>query len=273
MRILIATKNKGKFGEIAGFLRGGVFDSVGEATAGFAGEGSARADFEVEFLGDYQVDDGDFTEDGVSHEENASKKARYYWEKFCGDDAGGDSGCVCGGASGDSGCVCGGVSGVVGVADAAGSFDFVLGEDSGIYVDALGDELGVQTRRWGAGEKATDKEWLEYFMKEMGVRAPLDSERGAKFVCCACLVRRVQGALIEEFFKGETFGKITREIADEVLPGLPLSSVFLPEGFDKVYAELGRDEKNKISHRGQAVGKVKRWLWNYSLPGKGISSG
>ena len=213
MKILIATKNKGKFGEIAGFLRGGL--------GSLRGSGSA---LEVVFLGDCQVDDGGFVEDGVSHEENASKKARYYWEKFC------------------------------------GSFDFVLGEDSGIYVDALGDELGVQTRRWGAGEKATDEEWLEYFMKEMGARAPLDSERGAKFVCCACLVRRVQGALIEEFFKGETFGKITQEVADEVLPGLPLSSVFLPEGFDKVYAELGRDEKNKISHRGQAVGKVKKWL-------------
>lgn len=38
-----------------------------------------------------------------------------------------------------------------------------LAEDSGIVVDALGGELGVKTRRWGAGENATDEEWIAFF--------------------------------------------------------------------------------------------------------------
>lgn len=242
MRILIATKNKGKFGEIKGGL-------LGEGVGFLGRDGSARADFEIEFLGDYQVDDGDFVEDGVTHEENARKKAKYYWGKFCGASRVSDGGRVCR----DGGCGGGPV------------FDFVLGEDSGIYVDALRDELGVQTRRWGAGEMASDEEWLEYFMREMGVRAPAFDQRGAKFVCNACLVGGSSsggggGEIFEELFCGETLGHITDQPMAEILPGLPLSSVFLPEGFDKVYAGLSREEKNKISHRGQAVGKVREWL-------------
>lgn len=204
MRILIATKNRGKFNEIAGTLSGD--------------------DVEIVFLPDVIFfDDSDFVEDGVTHEENARKKAQYYFDKL-----------------GDG-------------------FDFVLGEDSGIYVDALASELGVQTRRWGVGENASDEEWLEYFMKVMNERAFDLSQRGAKFVCNACLIGKDDGEG-EICFEGETAGVITHEICSKVLPGLPLSSVFLPEGFDRVYAELSQEEKNAISHRGQAVSKVKKYL-------------
>jgi|GEM_PF-328189 len=265
MRILIATKNKGKFGEIKGGLlcrnsrltdQQRLLDHKKAGHVRLPGE----ADFEIHFLGDYQIDDRDFVEDGVTHEENARKKAKYYWEKFC------EGGEVC--ARNE---VCG-CEGQVAVP----IFDFVLGEDSGIYVDALRDELGVQTRRWGAGDAASDEEWLSYFMKEMKARAPEGSMRGAKFVCNACVVGRtgrvedgvaavsldgrVGAGLIEEFFEGETLGCITDSVMAPILPGLPLSSVFLPFGFDKVYAALSREEKNRISHRGQAVGKVREWL-------------
>jgi len=244
MRILIATKNRGKFNEIAGFLSG-------DAGSGSLRRPSAALGAEVVFLGDFEVDDADFVEDGATHEENAGKKARYYWEKFCG----GDDDGAAEAAAGDDGA-------------AKAAVDFVLGEDSGIYVDALSDELGVQTRRWGAGEGASDEDWLTHFMKEMAKRAPGDEQRGAKFVCCACLVGghdTSRGEPFEEFFKGETFGKITQEIADEVLPGLPLSSVFKPDGFDQVYAELGQDKKNEISHRGQAIAQVKSFSKNFLI--------
>ena len=36
--------------------------------------------------------------------------------------------------------------------------------------------------------------------------------------------------------------------------------VFQPDGYDKTYAEIPLDEKNKISHRGRALEKVKEWL-------------
>jgi XTP/dITP diphosphohydrolase len=127
-------------------------------------------------------------------------------------------------------------------------------------VDALGDELGIETRRWGAGESATDDEWLDYFMKEMGARASADEQRGAKFVCNACLIWNENGVEKFEHFEGETLGSIVDEISSEVLPGLPLSSVFLADGFDKVYAALSQEEKNAISHRGQAISKLKKYL-------------
>jgi XTP/dITP diphosphohydrolase len=220
VKILIATKNKGKYGEIAGFL------------AGVPG-------LEVVFLGDYEVEDEDFVEDGETHEENAYKKASYYFDKL--------------------------------VREIGHDFDYVVGEDSGIYVEALADELGVETRRWGAGHDATDEEWLEYFMKEMEVRTGLvanggsEAGRGAKFVCNACLVGPGSsgvgiGELLREHFEGETPGVIVGEIASEVLPGLPLSSVFLADGAEEVYSMLGREKKNEISHRGQAVAKLKEYL-------------
>ncbi len=208
MKLLIATKNKGKFNEICGVLK---------ADTSVFGE-----DFDGVFLGDLNVSDEDFSEDGVTHAENAYKKASYYASKFKND------------------------------------FDFVLGEDSGIYVNALADELGLQTRRWGAGELASDEEWLEYFMKEMEKKASNDNLRGAKFVCSACFI----GDGIVEYFEGETFGKIVYEKQAGILPGLPLSSVFLPDGYDKVYAALSREEKNAISHRGRAMNKVKDFLIN-----------
>jgi len=204
MNVLIATKNPGKFDEIKGVLDDLPIDFV--------------------FLGDLDgFEDSDFAEDGETHEENAYKKARYYYDKL---------------------------------AEERG-FDYVLGEDSGVYVDALADELGVETRRWGAGAEASDEDWLAYFMEEIGRRAGEDdSRRGAKFVCHASLI----GPEGVESFYGETGGRITNEVCSEVLPGLPLSSVFLADGVDKVYAALSQEEKNEISHRGQAVSALKKWF-------------
>jgi len=123
-----------------------------------------------------------------------------------------------------------------------------VAEDSGILVSALTGELGVKTRRWGKGENASDEEWIEFFMERM---LP-EKNRNAKFVCSACVC---EGDVCE-IFEGETFGQITEKLEAPILGGLPLSSCFLPEGFDKVYAALSPNEKNAISHRGKAMGKV-----------------
>jgi len=84
--------------------------------------------FKFIFLGDLEVEDSDFVEDGKTFRENALKKARYYGDKL-------------------------------------GMFS--LGEDSGIEISALSDELGLETRRWGAGHDASDQEWVDFFMKRM----------------------------------------------------------------------------------------------------------
>lgn len=130
-----------------------------------------------------------------------------------------------------------------------------LGEDSGLEVDALGDALGVQTRRWGAGENATDEAWLAYFLNQM--RDFLGQHRHARFVCYAVLILpncppRVFSATAE--------GMITPSPEAPLLPGLPLSSVFKPDGFDRVYAALTPQEKIRLSHRGRALAQVRSFL-------------
>ena len=173
------------------------------------------ANFRTVFLADLNLEDGNFVEDGETLRENALKKASYYAKR-------------------------------------AGML--TLAEDSGILVEALKGELGVKTRRWGAGEKASDQEWIDFFMKKME-EVP-EEKRGASFVCAAC----VTDGNDTQIFMGETAGKITKKLESPILKGLPLSSCFMPDGMNKVYAALSAEEKNRVSHRGKAITKAREFL-------------
>lgn len=127
-----------------------------------------------------------------------------------------------------------------------------IAEDTGLYVDAVADELGVKTRRWGAGTAASDEEWLAFFLQRM----EREENRSAKFVCALAYVDADGNELL---FEGDSRGTITREPRAAYLPGLPVSSVFLPEGYDRVFSELTHEEKNALSHRGQAIREFIAW--------------
>jgi XTP/dITP diphosphohydrolase len=158
----------------------------------------------------------DVEETGKTYEENAILKARYFYEKI------------------------------------KGAMP-VLADDSGLIVDAIADELGVYTRRWGAGDKATDQEWLDYFLKRM----EREENRQARFVCYAALY---EGEKQIQVFCGEVRGQILRELGAPIKHGIPLSSVFLPDGFDKVFSAMTEAEKSQISHRGKAMAQVRNYL-------------
>lgn len=128
-----------------------------------------------------------------------------------------------------------------------------IADDSGIHIDALAGELGVKTRRWGAGEKASDKEWLDFFLKRMAT----EKNRRAEFVSVVALYRPQSETLT---FRGECVGQILPEPQVELEPGIPLSAVFLAEGQTKVFSALTKDEKNAISHRGKAIKKCADWI-------------
>lgn len=130
-----------------------------------------------------------------------------------------------------------------------------LAEDSGIIVDALKGELGVKTRRWGAGHKASDQEWIEYFLNALK-DVPAEA-RTARFVCCAALLGD-DG--VPRFFEGVTEGVITAGLEAEIYPGIPISACFKPIGYDKVYADLSVEEKNRVSHRGKAMHQIRDCL-------------
>lgn len=132
-----------------------------------------------------------------------------------------------------------------------------VADDSGIEVSVLKDELGVQTRRWGAGENADDKEWLEFFLDRMKD----EKDRSARFICAIATTGFDEKI---EPFEGECVGNILHRPASHIEPGIPLSSVFLPLGAKKVFSALTKAKKNAISHRGKAVQKLKEVLQSIS---------
>ncbi len=121
-----------------------------------------------------------------------------------------------------------------------------IAEDTGLFVEALRDELGVKTRRWGAGPSASDDEWLVYFLK----RLEPEKNRNAKFIA---VLAYIDEKGVEHVFESEALGTIVREPQAEYLPGLPVSCVFLPEGYDRVFSALTHEEKAVVSHRGKAI--------------------
>lgn len=127
-----------------------------------------------------------------------------------------------------------------------------IAEDSGMEVEALHGELGVQTRHWGAGAKATDEEWLSTFMRRMTA----EKNRKARFVCHAVSIDH-HGP---RHFTGECLGTITETVEGPILPGIPLSAVFKPFGQNLVYSAMTEEQKNKLSHRGKAITILRNWL-------------
>jgi len=131
-----------------------------------------------------------------------------------------------------------------------------LADDSGIEIEALKNELGVKTRRWGAGENASDQEWLDYFLKRM-------SQEKNKKACFFTTLAFLKDANSKaQIFIGKCHGIITAKIEADYLPGIPLSATFKPKGLDKVYSALSPAEKNKISHRGKASYLFRDYLTN-----------
>lgn len=128
-----------------------------------------------------------------------------------------------------------------------------LADDSGIIVEALKNELGIHTRRWGAGQEASDHHWITFFLE----RIREEQNKHARFVCTLCFVE-AKGE--EHVFEGCCDGTITNETEADYLPGLPISACFKPNGYDQVYAAIPVEEKNRISHRGKALQKFSQFL-------------
>lgn len=128
----------------------------------------------------------------------------------------------------------------------------VLAEDSGVEIRALQNELGIHTRRWGAGPEANDQEWLDYFMNRMAT----EEDRAARFVSHAVFLDD-QGHFAVE---GECLGNITHDVEGPIPRGIPLSAVFKPVGEELVYSAMDEERKNGLSHRGNAIRKMREYL-------------
>lgn len=128
---------------------------------------------------------------------------------------------------------------------------WVLADDSGVCVDALGGAPGVESAYFAGpqGDAAANLRKLVEVMR--GVPA---GKRGAQFVCVLVLLGP-EGA--EQVFEGRCVGTLGLE--PQGGGGFGYDPLFVPEGFDRTYAELGEAEKNRISHRGRAWAKLAQW--------------
>jgi XTP/dITP diphosphohydrolase len=128
----------------------------------------------------------------------------------------------------------------------------VLADDSGLMVDCLNGAPGVHSARY-AGASATDLDKCQKILKEMeGV--PWE-ERMARFECEIALAQT--GEIISTFH-GECSGSITLEMKGD--HGFGYDPIFYYPPLEKTFAELGRKEKEKVSHRGAALSLAAKFL-------------
>lgn len=127
-----------------------------------------------------------------------------------------------------------------------------IADDSWIIVDVLKWELWVKTRRWWAGENASDAEWLDYFMNRMSK----ESNRNAEFFSTICFYDWERSL----FFSWECKWILMNELICPIPKWIPLSAIFIPESYDKPYWLLQIEDKNKISHRWKAALQLKNFL-------------
>lgn len=138
------------------------------------------------------------------------------------------------------------------VAEATGLV--AIADDSGLSVDVLGGAPGIFSARW-AGRHGDDAANLRLLLAQLA-DVP-DAHRGAAFVCAAALAvpASAQGSehgdgTREVVEYGQLAGTLLREPRGE--GGFGYDPILQPLGLDRSCAELSAQEKNAISHRGQA---------------------
>ena len=125
-----------------------------------------------------------------------------------------------------------------------------IADDSGLEVDALGGAPGVYSARYaGAGhDHAANNARL---LSELEGKA----DRSARFRTVIALVRKGCEPM---FFSGKVEGSILDHLQGS--EGFGYDPLFVPEGWNKTFAEATPDEKNAVSHRGNAVRALVAYL-------------
>jgi XTP/dITP diphosphohydrolase len=139
----------------------------------------------------------------------------------------------------------------------------VLADDSGLEVDALNGAPGVHSARFAAmdsggtgnSSSADNNAKLLRLLKNVP-----PEKRIARFRCVIALVEiNPQSAIRNpQLFDGVCDGRIVLEPRGQ--SGFGYDPLFVPDGFEQTFAELGEDVKNKISHRAKALTKLKTFF-------------
>lgn len=180
-------------------------------------------DFDIVSLADIGCH-ADIPETGQTLEENALQKARYVFEHF---------GTDC------------------------------FADDTGLEVDALGGQPGVHSARYAEGTDHDSEANMSRLLRELGE----NNNRKARFRTVIALIQQQagrqdaqSGAVKVTEFEGIVDGHIARERRGE--EGFGYDPIFIPDGYDESFAQLGEAVKNRISHRARAVAQLAAYLKN-----------
>lgn len=130
----------------------------------------------------------------------------------------------------------------------------VVSDDSGICVDALGGMPGVYSARY-AGTHGDDEGNNRKMLAELAARPESEKPFTARYVCAISVARNGQELAS---FIGTVEGQIT--LNPRGTGGFGYDPLFIPAGYDCTMAEISAEEKNAISHRGEALRKFEAWL-------------
>ena len=122
-------------------------------------------------------------------------------------------------------------------------------DDTGLEIEALNNGPGVYSARYAGDDCSPNDNMQKVLQKLEG-----ENNRGAKFRTVIALIMNGNTLL----FEGECKGEITKEKAGE--KGFGYDPIFLAKGFDKTFAQMSKQEKGTISHRGIATSKLVEFL-------------
>lgn len=123
-------------------------------------------------------------------------------------------------------------------------------DDTGLEVEVLNGAPGIYSARYAGGEGHDSEANMKKLLAEMEGK----SNRKAQFRTAICLIEKGEKQLFEGIVKGQI---IENRRGDS---GFGYDPVFVPEGYTETFAEMGSEEKNKISHRARAVSLLCQYL-------------
>jgi len=130
-----------------------------------------------------------------------------------------------------------------------------LSDDSGLEVDALNGEPGVYSARYAGtdGDNAANNAKL---ISELS-KLPPTTPKTARFRCVMVIAENGKPLA---HFDGSVEGSIISDLTGD--KGFGYDPLFIPQGHDKTFAQLGDEIKNQLSHRAKALQQVITWLEN-----------
>jgi XTP/dITP diphosphohydrolase len=131
-------------------------------------------------------------------------------------------------------------------------------DDTGLEVDALNGAPGVFSARYAGGEGHDSEANMQKLLRELAEK----NNRKARFRTVIALIlkdkSRGTGDERRETFEGIVEGHIAHEKSGA--EGFGYDPIFVPDGYNQSFAELGIDIKNQISHRARAVKKLAEYF-------------